>query len=208
MTKETRGPSRPLTDSEEPSAYALCPPPHNLTPSFLLSLPPLLRYQSFTHLTYSKNRVVSAIQWLPHRKGVVAVACTEALSFQVGSPLCVFVRERRRRGGFTVRLEARGLLEKRCVRLRAGEAMECPSLLSLFLSPSCPPPSVSCHRKPHVQSLPPHLPPHLPLSLSLPSPPSGPRGQGRPALPQPHIDMELQRPHPPRVRSGGGERER
>jgi len=37
-------------------------------------------YQSFTHLTYSKNKVVSAIQWLPHRKGVVAVACTEALS--------------------------------------------------------------------------------------------------------------------------------
>ena len=81
--------------------------------------------QSFTHLTYSKNKVralwarvrvglrrapgagclasaafalatwqalpcadvawyvvqvVSAIQWLPHRRGVVAVACTEALS--------------------------------------------------------------------------------------------------------------------------------
>ncbi|PNW72384.1 hypothetical protein CHLRE_16g674515v5 [Chlamydomonas reinhardtii] len=36
--------------------------------------------QSFTHLTYSKNKVVSAIQWLPHRKGVVAVACTEAQS--------------------------------------------------------------------------------------------------------------------------------
>jgi len=37
-------------------------------------------YQSFTHLTYSKNKVVSAIQWLPHRKGVVAVACTEVAS--------------------------------------------------------------------------------------------------------------------------------
>ncbi|GFH21502.1 ADP-ribosylation factor-like protein 3, partial [Haematococcus lacustris] len=37
-------------------------------------------YQSFTHLIYSKNKVVSAIQWLPHRKGVVAVACTEAAS--------------------------------------------------------------------------------------------------------------------------------
>ncbi|GIL86238.1 hypothetical protein Vretimale_13768 [Volvox reticuliferus] len=36
--------------------------------------------QSFTHLTYSKNKVVSAIQWLPHRRGVVAVACTEAQS--------------------------------------------------------------------------------------------------------------------------------
>ncbi|KAK9820498.1 hypothetical protein WJX72_010908 [[Myrmecia] bisecta] len=38
-------------------------------------------YQSFTDLLYSKNKVVSAIQWLPHRKGVVAVACTEPLSF-------------------------------------------------------------------------------------------------------------------------------
>lgn len=37
-------------------------------------------FQSFTHLTYSKNKVVSAIQWLPHRKGVIAVACTEHLS--------------------------------------------------------------------------------------------------------------------------------
>lgn len=41
----------------------------------------IAEYQSFTHLTYSKNKVVSAVQWLPHRKGVVAVACTEALSF-------------------------------------------------------------------------------------------------------------------------------
>jgi len=38
--------------------------------------------QSFTHLTYSKNMVVSAIEWLPHRKGVVAVACTEAMGHQ------------------------------------------------------------------------------------------------------------------------------
>ncbi|MEW5301410.1 MAG: hypothetical protein WDW36_004270 [Sanguina aurantia] len=36
--------------------------------------------QSFTHLTYSKNKVVSAIQWLPHRKGVVAVATTETMT--------------------------------------------------------------------------------------------------------------------------------
>lgn len=35
--------------------------------------------QSFTHLLYSKAKVVSAIQWLPHRRGVVAVSCTEAL---------------------------------------------------------------------------------------------------------------------------------
>lgn len=33
--------------------------------------------QSFTHLVYSKNKVVTAIQWLPHRKGVIAVACTD-----------------------------------------------------------------------------------------------------------------------------------
>lgn len=38
-------------------------------------------YQSFTDLEYSKNKVVSAIQWVPGTKGVVAVACTEPLSF-------------------------------------------------------------------------------------------------------------------------------
>jgi len=53
-------------------------------------------YQSFTHLTYSKNKVVSAIQWLPHRKGVVAVACTEALSHaervvRAGRPAAAYI---------------------------------------------------------------------------------------------------------------------
>ncbi|KAF8061413.1 bifunctional 3-dehydroquinate dehydratase/shikimate dehydrogenase [Scenedesmus sp. PABB004] len=38
----------------------------------------LIEAQSFTHLTYSKNKVVSAIAWLPHRRGVVACACTDA----------------------------------------------------------------------------------------------------------------------------------
>ena len=38
-------------------------------------------YQSFTDLEYSKNKVVQAIQWVPGTKGVVAVACTEPLSF-------------------------------------------------------------------------------------------------------------------------------
>eukprot|EP00891_Asterochloris_glomerata_P001605 jgi/Astpho2/1605/e_gw1.00028.2.1_t len=41
----------------------------------------ITEYQSFVDLTFSKNKVVSAIQWLPHRKGMVAVACTEPLSF-------------------------------------------------------------------------------------------------------------------------------
>ena len=62
------------------------PPPH---------FPPC-RVQSFTHLTYSKNKVVSAIQWLPHRKGVVAVACTEATSHaervgQAGRPQYAYI---------------------------------------------------------------------------------------------------------------------
>ena len=38
-------------------------------------------YQSFTHLTYSKNKLVSSIDWLPNRRGIVAVATTEPLSF-------------------------------------------------------------------------------------------------------------------------------
>jgi len=38
-------------------------------------------YQSFTDLTYSKNKIVQAIQWVPGAKGVVAVACTEPLNF-------------------------------------------------------------------------------------------------------------------------------
>lgn len=48
-----------------------------------LASPPLVspaEAQSFTHLTYSKNKVVSGIQWLPHRKGCVAVSCTEPYS--------------------------------------------------------------------------------------------------------------------------------
>lgn len=38
-------------------------------------------YQSFTDLTYSKSKVVSAVDWQPGSRGVVAVACTERLSF-------------------------------------------------------------------------------------------------------------------------------
>ncbi|KAL0054665.1 hypothetical protein WJX82_000717 [Trebouxia sp. C0006] len=38
-------------------------------------------YQSFTDLQHSKGKAVSAIHWLPHRKGVVAVACTDPQSF-------------------------------------------------------------------------------------------------------------------------------
>jgi len=38
-------------------------------------------YQSFTDLTYSKGKRVTAIAWVPKRKGVVAVACTQPLSF-------------------------------------------------------------------------------------------------------------------------------
>ncbi|KAK9826349.1 hypothetical protein WJX81_000804 [Elliptochloris bilobata] len=37
----------------------------------------LSELQSFTDLAYSKGRSVAALQWLPHRKGVVAVACIE-----------------------------------------------------------------------------------------------------------------------------------
>lgn len=40
----------------------------------------LQEYQSFTDLIYSKNKVVTAIQWLPHKRGFVAVACAEPLS--------------------------------------------------------------------------------------------------------------------------------
>ncbi|KAK3283163.1 hypothetical protein CYMTET_9130 [Cymbomonas tetramitiformis] len=38
-------------------------------------------YQSFTDLTYSKGKKVSAIAWMPKRKGVVGVACTEPVTF-------------------------------------------------------------------------------------------------------------------------------
>mmetsp|Transcript_38086 Transcript_38086/g.64023 ORF Transcript_38086/g.64023 Transcript_38086/m.64023 type:complete len:812 (-) Transcript_38086:308-2743(-) len=38
-------------------------------------------YQSFTDLVYSKGKRVSAIVWVPKKKGVVAVACTEPKSF-------------------------------------------------------------------------------------------------------------------------------
>eukprot|EP00898_Chlorokybus_atmophyticus_P001929 jgi/Chlat1/2737/Chrsp182S02893 len=34
--------------------------------------------QSFTELQYSKGRLLSAIDWMPNRKGMVAVSCTEA----------------------------------------------------------------------------------------------------------------------------------
>lgn len=39
-------------------------------------------YQSFTDLTYSKGKQVSCIDWLHSKRGVVAVSCTEPLSFQ------------------------------------------------------------------------------------------------------------------------------
>uniref|UniRef100_A0A7S0R4E4 WD repeat-containing protein 63 n=1 Tax=Pyramimonas obovata TaxID=1411642 RepID=A0A7S0R4E4_9CHLO len=38
-------------------------------------------YQSFTDLTYSKGKRVSAIVWVPKKKGMVAVACTEPKTF-------------------------------------------------------------------------------------------------------------------------------
>ena len=38
--------------------------------------------QSFTDLAYSKGRTVSCIDWLPGRKGMVAVSCTDLLSFE------------------------------------------------------------------------------------------------------------------------------
>ncbi|KAK9850456.1 hypothetical protein WJX84_004573 [Apatococcus fuscideae] len=37
--------------------------------------------QSCSELQYSKGRVISAVQWLPGRKGMVAVACIEAAGF-------------------------------------------------------------------------------------------------------------------------------
>jgi hypothetical protein len=33
--------------------------------------------QAFADLAYSKGKVVSALQWVPHRRGVVAVALTD-----------------------------------------------------------------------------------------------------------------------------------
>ena len=42
----------------------------------------ITEFQSFTDLTYSRNKCVSAIDWMPLRKGVVAVACTEDLTFE------------------------------------------------------------------------------------------------------------------------------
>lgn len=35
----------------------------------------ITEYQSFTDLNYSKNKVVSYIQWLPHRKVAWRIAC-------------------------------------------------------------------------------------------------------------------------------------
>ena len=39
-------------------------------------------YQSFTDLTYSKGKTVSCIDWQHSKRGVVAVSCTEPLSFE------------------------------------------------------------------------------------------------------------------------------
>uniref|UniRef100_A0A7M5TTP2 Uncharacterized protein n=1 Tax=Clytia hemisphaerica TaxID=252671 RepID=A0A7M5TTP2_9CNID len=41
----------------------------------------LKEYQSFTDLQFSKNKTVHDIQWHPHIKGVIAVSCTEHMSF-------------------------------------------------------------------------------------------------------------------------------
>jgi hypothetical protein len=37
-------------------------------------------YQSFTDLVYSKGKRVTAVAWVPGKKGMVAVACTLPLS--------------------------------------------------------------------------------------------------------------------------------
>jgi len=42
----------------------------------------ITEYQSFTDLTYSKGKLVSCIDWMTVRKGEVAVACSEPLSFE------------------------------------------------------------------------------------------------------------------------------
>ena len=47
--------------------------------------------QAFADLAYSKGKVVSALQWVPHRRGVVAVALTDPTPFaeraaQAGAP--------------------------------------------------------------------------------------------------------------------------
>ena len=38
-------------------------------------------FQSFTHLTYSKSKVVSAVDWMPGEHGAVGVACAARQSF-------------------------------------------------------------------------------------------------------------------------------
>lgn len=37
----------------------------------------LSELQSFTDLTYSKNKIAHALQWLPHQRGFIAVACID-----------------------------------------------------------------------------------------------------------------------------------
>lgn len=41
----------------------------------------ITEYQSFTDLVYSKNKNVYAIEWVPGRRGSIAVSCTEAMTF-------------------------------------------------------------------------------------------------------------------------------
>lgn len=38
-------------------------------------------FQSFTDLEHSKNKAISAIDWMPNAKGMVAVACADNISF-------------------------------------------------------------------------------------------------------------------------------
>ena len=50
----------------------------------------------FTNITYSKNKVVTALQWVPGKKGVIAVACAEATTFservhKVGRPSNAYI---------------------------------------------------------------------------------------------------------------------
>ena len=41
----------------------------------------ITEFQSFTDLVYSKGKVVSSIDWIPGKEGVVAVSCSEPISF-------------------------------------------------------------------------------------------------------------------------------
>ncbi len=40
----------------------------------------------FTDINYSKNKIISAIDWMPDAKGVVAVACTDMASLDEQVP--------------------------------------------------------------------------------------------------------------------------